>query len=179
MGSSVDLQLQLTDQLKLKMKFIIFASLFALSVAEAQWSNNFGFNRNFQPGISHMPYMNNFYNRHMYKREADSEPEADAWMPGFYGNNWQYSPYMNNFYNHHMYKREANSEAEPKADAWMPGFYGNNWQYGPYMNNFYNRHMYKREADSEAQFYYPGSIGHYQSGYNWSPYFNNVNGYFH
>merc|ERR1712232_545133 len=105
----------------------------------------------------------------MYKREADSEaePKADAWMPGFYGNNWQYSPYMNNFYNHHMYKREAEAEAEPKAEAWMPGFYGNNWQYGPYMNNFYNRHMHKREAEADAQSYYVTYFGNnYRYPYN-------------
>merc|ERR1712241_1050765 len=189
MGSSVDLQLQLTDQLKLKMKFIIFASLFALSVAEAQWSNNYGFNRNFQPGMSYMPYMNNFYNRHMYKREADSEaePEADAWMPGFYGNNWHYGQYMNNFYNRHMYKREADSNAEPKADAWMPGFYGNNWQYGPYMNNFYSRHMYKREAEADPQFYYNNYYGNnyrypYNSWYGRYPYtwnYNRFNRFYH
>merc|ERR1711997_483819 len=98
---SVDLQLQLTDHLKLKMKFIILASLFALSAAEAQWNNRFGFNGNWQSGMSYMPYMNNFYNHHMYKREAvsEAEPKADAWMPGYYGN-WEsgmsYMPYMNN-----------------------------------------------------------------------------------
>ena len=77
--------------------FQILASLFVLSVAEAQW-----FNPNWQSGMMpYRPYMNNFYNNHhMYKREADSEaePKADAWMPGFYSGKWQnqmsYMPYM-------------------------------------------------------------------------------------
>merc|ERR1711870_139960 len=139
MGSSVDLQLQLTDHLNLKMKFIILASLFVLSVAEAQW-----FNPNWQSGMmTYSPYMNNFYNNHhMYKREADSEaePEADAWMPGFYNGNWQnqmsYMPYMNNFYNHHMYKREAEADAQ----YYYNNYYGNNWRY-PY-SSWYGRYPY-------------------------------------
>jgi hypothetical protein len=206
--------------------------------ADAQYYSTYNTFSRFTPytgqyqsyGYTGYPYSsiyNNFYNRRVFKREAEAEPEADAQYYRVFNTFSGYTPYTgqyqtygytgypyssiyNNFYNRHVFKREA--EAEPEADAQYMSYY-NNYRVTPYSsgyqtygysgypytagytyNNFYNRHVFKREAEAEPEadaqymnYYNNGYYGNYQSGFRYpytsyvnTPYiYNNFNGYYH
>merc|ERR1712061_726796 len=102
--------------------------------------NNMFWNRpGYSQGYRQMNYMNG-HEGHRYqsfhKREAEAEPEAEAFYGPYsysnFGNNWPMN--YNNMYSSNMFqsfnKREA--EAEPEADAW----------YQPYgYSSYYNMNM--------------------------------------
>merc|ERR1712110_1357603 len=115
------------------------------------------------------------------KREAEAEPEADAQYYNYYG----YSPYTTGY----------------QTYGYTGYPYNTGYTYSPYFNNFYNRRVFKREAEAEpeaeadAQYYYnTGFYGNYQSGFRYpytsyartpytyntySPYnYNTFNGYY-
>jgi hypothetical protein len=189
------LHLHLTDHLKLRMKFIILASLFVISVADPQW-NNAGSFGNFQSGMTYIPTgMNSFhgpYNGRMMKREAESDAQWTNTVP--YGNfqtgrsfgNFQsgmsYIPTgMNNFhgpYNGRINKREAESDAQwtnavPYGNFQTGRSFGNfqsGMSYIPTgMNNFhgpYNGRINKREAQWNNAYPYTSYYGTYPFNYN-------------
>merc|ERR1719450_1238799 len=47
-------------------------------------------------GYTYSPYFNNFYNRRVFKREAEAEPEADAQYLQYY-NTFGYTPYTTTY----------------------------------------------------------------------------------
>jgi len=139
-------------------------------------------------GYTYSPYFNNFYNRRVFKREAEAEaePEADAQF------------YYNTHYNtYQQYPYSAYS-----AYTGYPTTY-NTYTYSPYTYNPYHfaQRRFVREAEAEpeaeadAQYYYnTGYYGNYQSGFRYpytsyartpytyntySPYnYNTFNGYY-
>merc|ERR1712061_471578 len=113
------------------------------------------------PGYSQGYRQTNYMNGHeghryqsFHKREAEAEPEAEAFYGPYsysnFGNNW---PMNNNMYNN-MYNRPSftqyrtfyhkrSAEAEPEADAWYQPYGYSNWGYnmmcGNNMMSYWNR----------------------------------------
>merc|ERR1711918_29596 len=158
-------------------KIAIVVCLAALAAAEAEadawygpygYSNNWGYNMMYgnnmnnmfwnRPGYSQGYRQMNYMNGHeghryqsFHKREAEAEPEAEAFYGPYsysnWGNSWpmNYNHMYNNMYNN-MYNRPSytqyrtfyhkrSAEAEPEADAWYQP-YGNNMM--SYWNRPYN-----------------------------------------
>merc|ERR1712217_241427 len=70
--------------------------------ADAQYLNYYNTFSGYTPyttGYTYSPYFNNFYNRRVFKREAEAEaePEADAQYLNYYNTFSGYTPYTTGF----------------------------------------------------------------------------------
>jgi len=143
-------------------------------------------------GYTYSPYFNNFYNRRVFKREAEAEaePEADAQYMQYYNpyqqypfstysaytgypttyNTYTYSPYTYNLYKPYHFAqrrfvREAEAEPEAEADA---QYYYNTGYYGNYQSGFrypytsYARTPYTYNTYSPYNFNYNAFNGYYR-----------------
>ena len=154
--------------------------LAALAAAEAEadawygpygYSNNWGYNMMYgnnmnnmfwnRPGYSQGYRQMNYMNGHeghryqsFHKREAEAEPEAEAFYGPYSYSNWGYNWPMNynNMYNN-MYNRPSytqyrtfyhkrSAEAEPEADAWYQPYGYSSWGYNMNMMNGNNMMSY-------------------------------------
>merc|ERR1712038_336219 len=175
-----------------KMKFFVLCALFARAAAEPKaeadaqmFYNMYGYwpqsymqgwqgymnGNNWMQSYGMRPqYQQYSYGHGMFKREAESKPEAKAdpmmYYYNMYGNNWpqmynnhwqqgywNQGMYMNNMYMnypgyHGMFKREAEAEAEPAyfySNYYNNGYWPQNYMYNRYMNGWrsYNSFPYR------------------------------------
>lgn len=169
------------------MKAVLLLCFVAAAIADPYYyTHNLGYSSIYHPTTfsSHVysPYSSIY--SHLYKREAEAEPEAAHHvMPWWSHQKYNtFTPYVSSsiYYPHtytysHLYKREAEAEPVhhrdnlPVMPFWMHKKYNT---YTPYMSSsiyhpytYTYSHLYKREADASHHF----NHGLYYSPYIYSP----------
>jgi hypothetical protein len=106
------------------------------------------------------------YYHHLYKREAEAEPEAESDAALVYRTNYQGYP----FYNTGVYSTYPRTYNTGVYSAY-PYTY-NTAAYSAYPHNYMYNHVFKREAESDSQYLYNTFNGY--NGFN----FNRFNGFY-